>query len=69
MTITRQPYDADIPEGHAFVETRDFHPSDRMLRDHGFKIHARPRNGAAVWKLKGVLFTQEEAELRLKEKG
>jgi hypothetical protein len=42
-------YDEDIPEGHAFAETRDVYPDDRLLRLAGFKIHSRPDCKEPVW--------------------
>lgn len=34
---------------------------DRLLRDHGFRIHARPDHGPAVWSRSGHLYTFNEA--------
>jgi|HubBroStandDraft_4_1064222.scaffolds.fasta_scaffold00070_20 hypothetical protein len=34
---------------HGWRERRDFHPSDQKLRHAGFVIHARPKNGPALW--------------------
>jgi hypothetical protein len=55
-------YDADIPEVHAFVETRSLNPRDTLLRSCNFRIHARPKNGEAIWIRDGNLFGQAEAE-------
>lgn len=35
---------------HTMAETRNLHPEDQELRKHGYRIHARPRKGEAVWK-------------------
>lgn len=50
-----------ISDEHAFAETRDLHPTDILLRKHGFKIHSRPTNGVPVWSKGGFFLTQDEA--------
>jgi len=59
--MKQQKYDEDIPEGHPAVETRDLKPDDQLLRRHGFKIHARPKNGPAMWAKQGEMFTEAAA--------
>lgn len=54
-------YDADIPPGNGWEETRDRHANDRRLRSFGFKIEHRPARGPAVWSLLSVEFTELEA--------
>lgn len=61
-------YDSDIPEGHAFAETRDLKPDDRLLRRHGFKIKSRPARGPVTWTKGGEEYVQEEA-LRIAARG
>jgi hypothetical protein len=54
-------YDEDIPEGHAFAETRDLKPRDRYLRSHGFRIVSRPKSGEAIWVRGNREMTESEA--------
>lgn len=42
-------------------ETRNWHSDDQHLRDHGWKIHSRPRSGEAIWIKKGAKFPQSMA--------
>lgn len=42
-------------------ETRNFHPEDQLLRDNGFSIHSRPRNGRVMWVRDGKVVTHEVA--------
>ena len=44
------------------------HTTDSLLRDHGFKIEARPRSGEPVWSLRGRKYLQKRA-LELVEAG
>lgn len=46
----------------------DRHPTDAQLREHGFKIHSRPKRGEPVWERAGRLYTQSEAEKILTQK-
>lgn len=43
-------------------ETRDRHPGDQRLREFGFRIHSRPKDGPVTWELCGAVYTAEEAE-------
>ena len=54
-------YDEDIPPGNSWGESRNFYPADQRLRKNGFKIHARPRVGPAVWQFADNTFTEQEA--------
>lgn len=60
--MARKLYGEDISPVHAFIETRDLHPSDIDLRAQRFRIHARPKHGPVVWELRGELFAQAVAE-------
>lgn len=46
---------------HSWAEQRCFHPRDEDLRRAGFRIHARPAKGHAVWERGGKLFTETQA--------
>lgn len=39
----------DAEAGNGWAETRDLCPTDQRLRAAGFRIHARPKDGPAVW--------------------
>ena len=55
-------YDEDIPEGHAFAETRDMCSDDRHLRLAGFTIRSRPNRGEPIWERpNGKYWTQTKA--------
>ena len=42
------------------------YPEDAVLRKAGYRIHARPKDGPAVWETgRGELLTQAEAMARL----
>ncbi len=58
----RFPPQEEIPDGHAFAETRQLCVRDQRLRAHGFRIRQRPRGQQAVWSLGERSYTQEEAE-------
>lgn len=60
MTLPKYDHDID-PEWHPSQETRDLRPRDRLLREHGFTIAARPRAGPARWRRAGKLLTEAEA--------
>ena len=34
---------------------------DALLREYGFRIHARPHNKTPVWRYEGEVYTQEQA--------
>lgn len=53
--------DDDIPDGHAFAETRTFHPNDALLRSRGFKIVSRPRAGPNLWARADKEYAEGEA--------
>lgn len=42
-------------------ERADRYPADTFLREHGFKIHSRPKTGPAVWERHGVAYPHDEA--------
>lgn len=44
-----------------WAERADYHPRDRLLRRHGFRIAARPKNRPAVWTKAGESYTEAEA--------
>jgi len=52
-------YDEGISHEHAFAETRALCIRDRLLREHGFAILSRPRQGPNLWVKAGR--TYEEA--------
>lgn len=55
--------DAEVPSGHPCAETRDLHPTDRMLRNHGFRIYSRPQqaNEDTIWMRDGIAYHQVDA--------
>ncbi len=55
-----EPY---TPADSTMKETRNFHPADRILRKHGFRILSRPRSGPTLWIRHGQVMQQESAEL------
>jgi hypothetical protein len=46
---------------HPSAEHRNLHPVDLRLRQFGFKIRRRPKDGGAVWCLGEQEFTADEA--------
>lgn len=60
MNFTKK-YDEGVPEGHAFAEPPGRYPKDDLLRNHGFRIHARPKGGEPVWERDGAVLPQGEA--------
>lgn len=48
-------------------ERRRMHPQDILLREFGFKIHARPRDGSAWWTRGGELYSFEAALIVVQE--
>ena len=53
---------------HPWKESRNFHPEDEMLRQHGFTIYARAKDQEPVWTKGGVLFTHQDAVARINGK-
>lgn len=47
--------------GHPTQETRRANSPDVRLRLHGFSIHARPKQGPAVWRRGSALYVQSAA--------
>ena len=46
---------------HAFADCTGRFAVDQLLREWGFKIHARPKNKEAVWKLYDKLYKHNDA--------
>jgi hypothetical protein len=60
------PKQVDAPEApfeplHAFRDTTGRFAVDQLLREWGFKIHARPRNKEAIWRLYDKFYPHSEA--------
>ncbi len=63
---------ADEPatSGRGWGETRNLNPTDQRIRAAGFHIHARPKNGEAIWiDTMGDLWTQAEVVCYLERHG
>lgn len=53
---------------HGWAETRNRHEQDQDLRQHGFRIHARPKGQEPTWRAPdGQLLPQAVALRRLQE--
>ena len=62
MSATYGPkYDSDMPSEHKTAETRDWHSTDRRLREAGYRIAFRPKGKEPTWVKGGVFFPQSEA--------
>lgn len=46
---------------HAFADKTDRFFKDALLRQYGFKIYARPKEGPAIWIKEGVTYSQRAA--------
>ena len=60
--MSKPKTDEEIAEtAHAFADTTNRFPKDRMLRDAGFAIDGRAKGKEPVWRRRGKSFTQSEA--------
>ncbi len=51
----------DFPDVHPTQESRNFFPTDQLLRRNGYAIHERRRGREPLWKLGDKVYPQEEA--------
>ena len=55
-------YEDDVdPNYHPSQSMVSHFPDDALLRAAGFAIASRPKQGDAVWRKRGLLFTHSEA--------
>ena len=59
MRSYRSPEAQEVAENSR--ETKDRFPLDQKLRQFGFVIVTRPKNGKALWKRGGEMFCQDRA--------
>ncbi len=48
-------------QGHPSEDRTDRYPTDRELRDHGFKIHSRKGDREPEWERHGLIMKQSSA--------
>lgn len=54
---------------HPTEDTSNRHPTDRMIREHGFKIHSRKGDEEPEWERRGIILKQSLViEIIYKEK-
>jgi hypothetical protein len=57
------------PANHPSAEKRDLHPKDILLREYGYTIYSRPKDGKNLWlDIHGNIVTQEEANHYLRQR-
>lgn len=62
------PQPIDQPEtAHAFADRTGRFPFDQLLRDNGFRLVSRPKQGQSQWTRDGRLYTFKRALKQLPE--
>ena len=53
--------EASVSHENVFQDRTDRFPRDQLLRKHGYKIHARPKDQEPTWEKNGKLYSQRKA--------
>lgn len=67
--MPKYPEKEEFEDEHAMAEVVARHPTDMLLRKHGYRVHHRPDKGEPIWFKNGIQFKESEALIRIQREG